>query len=353
MSDNLKNTEKNYFRNFILEIIFILIFGIFVFLLTRNLNLYESLHEYHSRLEYLNLDELFFTFLFVIGVICFLGVRRYFELKREINNSFLIQKELEEVVREKNKIEESLRLQESYSQEILSLVKKLEYTQTNSELLSVVKKSIAKVLGYRTIWFYKISDDKKYAHLIFDGIIPRSMKQQDFIRIDINSSPYYQRITTQKKIDIVDDALNDTELSNKKFIRDLQIHTLVHMPLLMHDEPIGLLGTGSFGSQGIRVPTQEQLDFIISLSGHVALVLDRIQLQQLQLEAKLALKKSEENYRLLIEQSAQAIYLQENGKYVIVNDNFLNIFGITQEDVSSEDFSLLNYTHPNSMALLK
>ena len=353
MSKKLPYSENTHFKRLISEIIFILTFGVFIFLVSKNLNLYEKLEEYLTIFEYLNLDELFFSGIFVLGIICFFGIRSYFEITKEFKKTIQIQKELEDVLFDKNKIEESLRLQETYSQEILSLVHKLEYSESYNEILSAVKKSISKVLGYRTVWFYKISEDKKYAELIFEGILPRSMRNQEFIQIEIDSSPYYKKITTKKEIDIVEDALNDKIFVNKKFIHDLQIHTLVHMPLLMHNESIGLLGTGSFGKQGVVIPTKEQLEFISRLSGYVALALNRIKLQHQQQEAKHALKKSEENYRLLIEQSAQAIYLQENGKYVIVNDNFLQIFGISRDEIENESFSMLNYAHPNSLALLQ
>lgn len=70
-------------------------------------------------------------------------------------------------------------------------------------------------------------------------------------------------------------------------------------------------------------------------------------------EAENALKNSEKKYRDLIEQSAEAIYLQEDGKYKIVNNKFLELFNINHEDINSENFSLLDYTHPKYIPYMK
>ena len=70
-------------------------------------------------------------------------------------------------------------------------------------------------------------------------------------------------------------------------------------------------------------------------------------------ESENALKNSEKKYRELIEQSVEAIYLQENGRYEIVNNKFLELFKITHEDINSENFTLLDYTHPKSIASMK
>ncbi len=70
-------------------------------------------------------------------------------------------------------------------------------------------------------------------------------------------------------------------------------------------------------------------------------------------EAEQELQNSTEKYRALIEQASNAIYLQEGSSYEVVNKKFLDLFDITIEEVNTPGFSILNYTHPKSLQLLK
>ena len=152
-------------------------------------------------------------------IICSLVIRRYFELKQEIHISSSARQNLEQVVKDKNIVEKNLKLKDFYSQEILALVKKLEYTSSNSDILKAIRKSISKVLGYRTVWFYEISEDKKFADLLFDGIVPKSIKKREFTRVEIDSSPYYKKLSSIRIVDIVDDAQENIflKLNLRKF----------------------------------------------------------------------------------------------------------------------------------------
>lgn len=58
--------------------------------------------------------------------------------------------------------------------------------------------------------------------------------------------------------------------------------------------------------------------------------------------AEASLRKSEEKYRGLIEQSNDAIYLRYNRKYEIVNKKFREMFDLTPEDVNRPDFDLID-----------
>ena len=52
---------------------------------------------------------------------------------------------------------------------------------------------------------------------------------------------------------------------------------------------------------------------------------------------EVALKESEQFYRTLIENSMEAISLTQNGKFILVNSAFLNLFGYTNEEIFNMD----------------
>ncbi len=348
------NSERNKHKhNYLIEISNILIVGIVVYFVARYFNLYEFFHDNLDTYEFLDIDELFFAVIFVLFGLVLFSIRRYSELKKEMVESTITKSNLQIEIDERKEIEEYLRVQEHYSQITISIIQKLEYAVTYDDILDASKKVLFEVLGYKTAWFYRISDDKKTAKLIFSGKIRRIMERKKLQHIEIVEDPYYKRIAHTHEIDIIRDASADKLTSDKSFTKVLKIHSLVHIPLILSGQSVGLLGTGTFGKQGVKVPTEKELEFIKKLSGHIALAFNRIYLQQERDKAEFALKNSEEKYRTLIDQSADAIFLHVDGKYEIVNDKLLEMFNVTMDDINSDKFSILDYTHPRSIPLLQ
>ncbi len=62
--------------------------------------------------------------------------------------------------------------------------------------------------------------------------------------------------------------------------------------------------------------------------------------------AERALRESEEKYRTLIEQSSDAIFLIYGGRFELVNSRFTELFGITQADVNSPNFTFSSIITP-------
>ena len=60
------------------------------------------------------------------------------------------------------------------------------------------------------------------------------------------------------------------------------------------------------------------------------------------------LETSEEKYRNLIQQSNDAIYLQYNQKYEVINNKFQEIFDLTLKEVNHPDFDFMNLVAPKS-----
>jgi PAS domain S-box-containing protein len=69
--------------------------------------------------------------------------------------------------------------------------------------------------------------------------------------------------------------------------------------------------------------------------------------------AQEALKESERQYRTLIEQSNDAIYILYNNRFELINKRFSELFGVSAEEVRSPDFDFMDLVAPESMPVIE
>jgi PAS domain S-box-containing protein len=69
--------------------------------------------------------------------------------------------------------------------------------------------------------------------------------------------------------------------------------------------------------------------------------------------AEEALKESERQYRTLIEQSNDAIYILYNNRFELINRRFSELFGVTAEEVRSPDFDFMAMVVPQSLPIIE
>ncbi|MBT9162429.1 MAG: Sensor protein FixL [Dehalococcoidia bacterium] len=69
--------------------------------------------------------------------------------------------------------------------------------------------------------------------------------------------------------------------------------------------------------------------------------------------AEETLRKSEEKYRNLIDQSQDAIYLLHEGRFELINQRFEELLGYTLEETNSSGFDFMNLVAPKSRGLVE
>lgn len=82
--------------------------------------------------------------------------------------------------------------------------------------------------------------------------------------------------------------------------------SIINVPVQLADKKIGMIGTGSFGEEGVHLPNRSQLDFLAAMASHTAVALDRIRLYQERL-------KAEEEKRQMQDQVAHVQRLESLG----------------------------------------
>ena len=94
---------------------------------------------------------------------------------------------------------------------------------------------------------------------------------------------------------VIEDAQTDDRV-NKEIVRELGNRTVINIPMMLIDVPFGSLGAGTFGDEGVRLPTDEELAYLHELANIIVLASARILLAR---EREAAIRKQAETDRLL------------------------------------------------------
>jgi len=70
-------------------------------------------------------------------------------------------------------------------------------------------------------------------------------------------------------------------------------------------------------------------------------------------EIQRRLEESEQKYRHIIQHSGDAIYLLYNRRFEIINEEFTRLFGVTLDDINSDDYDFINLVAPQSRTLVE
>jgi PAS domain S-box-containing protein len=231
--------------------------------------------------------------------------------------------------------EAALLEREKHSQSLLRLSRNLEYAQTYTEALNAARDEIKTIIGYQNLWAHLFTPDKKQANALFaqGPMSDRIMSKDGTATITIQGDRMMEEFVETKEIQVVEDAQTD-ERTDKEIAARMGNRTLVHVPILLFDRLMGSIGMGTFGEEGVRVPTAMEQEYLIALASHMAVTLDRIHLLSQRDQAEQSLRENEEKFRTLIEQSAEGIILaDENGTIVEWNHASEKMTGLEQGGV--------------------
>ncbi|MBI5352865.1 MAG: PAS domain S-box protein [Chloroflexi bacterium] len=241
----------------------------------------------------------------------------------------------------RKRAEQELLEQARHSQSLLRLSRKLERAQTYTEVLNAAQDEVKAVIGYQNLWAYLLTDDKKYFKaLVATG--PTSdtvMSENGSATLTIEGDQMLKEIADAKEIVVIEDARTD-ERTNKELVMRLGNRTLVNVPILLFDRHLGSIGTGTFGDEGVRVPTESERKYLVALASHTAVTLDRIHLLIERRQAEETLQAASSYNRRLIEASIDPLVtIGPDGKITDVNEATEIATGVPRARLIGDDFS--------------
>mgnify|MGYP001449121825 CR=1 FL=1 len=187
---------------------------------------------------------------------------------------------------------EALQEQQRHAQALLRLSKRLQVVQTYDEIIGAAWDEVRAIVGYQNLWVYLLTDDREYAYSIgARGAVAGAVMSASVVaHLKIKGDRMLEEIAAARDFVVVEDARSD-ERTDKKLVAMLGNRTIVNVPILFHDRHLGTVGMGSFGDEGVRVPTPSERIFLGAVASHMAFTLDRVRLLNERTQAEDTVRK--------------------------------------------------------------
>lgn len=207
---------------------------------------------------------------------------------------------------------------------LLQLCKRLERAWTLPDILAAVAPVVEDVLGYSHAWLALIGDRPGFVSVISqvtsDSEYQHLQAVAQTMDIPIAGDRMLEEILAADHVVVVQDARTDPR-TNKEVVAQLHNRTIINVPLLLADERLGVVGIGTFGDvEGVRPPSDWQLDFMQALAGHVAVALDRVRFMQARKQAEDALYHEKERLQVTLHSISDAVITTNaDGELLYIN----------------------------------
>ncbi len=182
-------------------------------------------------------------------------------------------------VTEELRVKESLQIRVAYDQSLLRLSRQLELDHSYAETMKTVYKEVDALLGFHSVWIYLDAGNETFKLMLCAGEVSE-IAFSEYPTLPINGDPFLEEVWKSREIHVVLDAQTDPR-TDKKIVSHLGNRTIVNIPLILHGNLLGFLGTGTFGEEGVRVLTEAQREYLGGVAGHMAVAISRIQLQEI------------------------------------------------------------------------
>ena len=159
---------------------------------------------------------------------------------------------------------------------LLAFARGLQRAATFVEVLDIARAEVRDALGFDHAWLCVTdSEDATEAR-----VLGYSGSRQDLIwevapRIPIAGDPMMAEIFAGDAPVVVEDARTDPR-TNKALVNALGNRTIINVPLRLLDKPFGAFGCGTFGDEGVRTPSLEQIEYLVSMCSQIAVAAARI-----------------------------------------------------------------------------
>jgi len=171
---------------------------------------------------------------------------------------------------------------------LLAFARELQRASTFQELLEFAMAEAREAAGYDHVWL-GVAESEDATELKMVSLTGFDAKRAELVwehaaTIPITGDRMMEEIMRGDAPVVVEDALTDPR-TNKAIVQELRNRTIINIPLRLLDRPFGTFGLGTFGDEGVRVPTAEQLDYLVGMASQLSVAAGRIRFQEVQRHA--------------------------------------------------------------------
>jgi signal transduction histidine kinase len=178
---------------------------------------------------------------------------------------------------------------------LLAFSRKLQSIHNYEALLEALADEVRESIGYQSTWIGVFNPEQQTFKVLTVQNTTVGDLWDNAIEVPIAADPYVTELIATCEAQIVEDAQIDDRV-NKEIVRELGNRTIINVPLMLIDVPFGSLGAGTFGEEGVRLPTDEELKYLHDLANIVVLASARIVLAR---EREATIRHQAETDRLL------------------------------------------------------
>ena len=162
-------------------------------------------------------------------------------------------------------------------------------------MLEALADEVRESVGYNSAWISIVLLERG----TFKTMTPAGTEVGDIwddaIELPIEGDAFVTEIIETRRPVVVEDAQTDPRV-NREVVEELGLRTIVTVPLTLIDSTFGTVSAGTFGEEGVRVPSEAELEYLGEIAKVVVLASARILLAR---EREEKIRNQAETDRLL------------------------------------------------------
>jgi signal transduction histidine kinase/CheY-like chemotaxis protein len=163
---------------------------------------------------------------------------------------------------------------------LLGFARALQHISAMGDLLEASLQEVQATTGYAHAWLM-VKDEEHDTQL---RLLEMSGAQSAHVWelapvLEVNGDPFLEELLASRTPVVIEDARRDPR-TNKEMVERLQNRTLINIPMLLLDAPFGLFGVGTFGEEGCRAPSADELDYLSGMASQLSVAVSRIRWQE-------------------------------------------------------------------------
>lgn len=178
---------------------------------------------------------------------------------------------------------------------LLEFSSRLQSVHTYEDLLVAIADEVREATGYNAVWLSIVIPERGTFKTMTPAGTAVSDIWDDAVEVPIAGDAFVTEIFETGRSVIVEDAQTDPRV-NREIVEQLGNRTIITVPLTLIDSSIGGFGLGTFGDEGVRLPTDEEMRYLEELANIIVLATARILLAR---EREEKIRREGETARLL------------------------------------------------------